>query len=346
MKVLLTGFTWRCVENWLPMRSLIDMDIAAFPRLADPNHANLLDKNIECIFTAPIKENFEFFESDQLIIWNKFSNIVSKNYYDAILLSSCINGPELKIRQVLQERGIICPVVGLQHGFHQNWKAYELHQESFDAFGVFGTAFESCFSEQFAPQILSMSLPKLDAIARRKEPKILRNALMLAQLKTEIEQYRRVGTCLRAQGYNVFFKPHPEHINIYDELREDFTFLNSQISIKEVASKFDLAVCPGSTSVLEMIEAGVRVAVMEDENGLDYSSFGIVFSVKRPEAVFRIFDGYDDEVFLKNIEEQMRRHTGLPKLRNQAAVSELSMFCDAWQRISSRSANIGIVEAP
>ena len=168
MNVAMTSFTGRCLWHWLPLAARIReqggrCDFVLFPRLSDPDHASLL--TLEHVpLRMPIDEQFAFVDEDEASALQKVSRCLGDRY-DAVLMTSCIAGPELKIKSALTSAKT--KAIGMQHGMFQLWDQYNKHfAASFDYFGVFGEAFASRFGEARRNRVLPLSLPRLDALWR------------------------------------------------------------------------------------------------------------------------------------------------------------------------------------
>src|SRR5690606_32970970 len=132
-------------------------------------------------------QNFDFIFEDSEEVFAKVPRLIREGEYDAVLMASCVAGPELRFKEALAT-GKHIPVIGLQHGFFQLWEHYENHFDRFDLFGVFGPAsivrFAAAVRYNFVPLLLQ-TLVALSTVAQHNSRRI-RVALQSTDARSEI----------------------------------------------------------------------------------------------------------------------------------------------------------------
>lgn len=331
MNVVMTSFTGRCLWHWLPLADHIReqggrCDFVLFPRLSDPDHANLLTLD-HVLLCMPIDEQFAFVHEDEVSALQKVSRCLGDRY-DAVLMTSCIAGPELKIKSALTSAKT--KAIGMQHGMFQLWDHYDNHfAASFDYFGVFGEAFASRFGEAWRNRVLPLSLPRLDAL----RPIVDLAGPVLIVLQSEIDPAAIVDVArgLRGLGHEVLLRPHPEHHQIYDTLEAELPFTDGSEPFGDLLARIRPRglVTSGSTAALEALECVIPTAVLPAQQGEVYADFGIVAEEVSADAIADVFSRFGDPAFNDDLRRCMDRHTGRRGHRIQRALDVLEAVCAA-----------------
>ncbi|WP_156677819.1 hypothetical protein [Sphingomonas profundi] len=252
--------------NYHPLLRRIENDggevsLVTFPRLCDPDHRGLYDTSFAVRSSYPI-------DRSGALIGGTLDQIAGDiGSPDILMLGTCNLGPE-RVIGGMTGAGI---VIGLQHGFYQDWEDYE-HNPALPTIGIFGSGFAARVAK---PRVV-LGLPKLDLV-----PRLERNPdgdiLYAGQYSNHHEQLR---TCLadlqRSSGKRVVVRPHPEGREHLDMLRPDFEFLDPEQPLADAMGRAALLLTTGSTVVLEAMVADVPVVVLPDCHGLLYEPAGIV----------------------------------------------------------------------
>lgn len=313
MRVIITSFTARCLENWLPLAEEIrrqggKCDYALFPRVSDPNHRGLMALHDHVLLKEPIDGEFNFIQRQEDDVLSELASLARG--YDAVLMASCVAGPELRLKAVLDRVSPGTLAMGLQHGFYQLWERYEAHRACFDLFGVFGEAFLERFSPEFKECVVALGLPKLDRIQHsvRQDP---RAVLFALQSLVPVETVSTIAAGLSDQGFRVVLRPHPEHTQIYEALRGGgLEFSNVDEPIGQVLSRVGYVVTSGSTVALEALAAQVPTIVVPEQEGEAYSQFGIVANSSTASDIIALARQYENAEYWSAVMARLERHTG------------------------------------
>ena len=344
MRILFTAFTYRCLENWLPLVYEIRKnggicDYIFFPRISDPNHRKLLEIKENILLVDKIDSNFNFVNrTKEEVLLDFTKNAVN---YDAVLMTSCVAGPELDLKKAMNNSYKSPIFIGLQHGFYQNWEGYENNFDCFDYFGVFGEAFINKFNEKFRNRVISLGLPKLDnstaqhrtakhynTTAREIEIKIKTGQLsFLFALQSTVPTkiVRDIVKCLQQKSYNVILRPHPEHIDIYSPLLDNSVKLSDKNkTFIEALSEADIVLTSGSTAALESIEAYKPTIIIPEQNGNVYRDFDIVADSCDIKDIMDVLRKYQSPHFNNKLRKTMTSYTGVSGLRSEIAYRNLT----------------------
>lgn len=327
MRVVITSFAARCLDNWIPLaheiRAQGDLcDIALFPRVSDPSNQSLLHFREYILFNEPIGADFGFISNN-----GELTKLCKKlSDYDLILLASCIAGPELMIRKELRRQSSQAKIIGLQHGFYQLWDTYAKHWESFDFFGVFGQAFVERFPKPIQERVIPLGLPKLDLI----KPTLRMNAktiLFCLQTTTPLEVIMLIARELTQEGFQIIFRGHPEFPEQYSYLRSaGFSFVDPGSTLLESLQNVGYVVTTGSTVVLEALQLGLPVAVIPEQAGSEYKPFKIVTESSTGAAIINVLRNYNDEKFRQHLHWQLQQHSGPATGRSLHAYTALKQI--------------------
>ena len=329
MNVVMTSFTGRCLGHWLPLAEHIRQaggrcDFVLFPRLSDPDHAGLMALE-HVLLRMPIDEQFAFIDTDEDRALREVARYLGDGY-DAVLMTSCIAGPELKIKSALASSGT--RIVGLQHGMFQLWERYDsCFAVSFDYFGVFGTAFVSRFGGAWRNRVLPLSLPHLDELQPVSD--LSGPILIVLQSAVDLGAIANLARGLKADGQDVLLRPHPEHHGTYDTLKAEFSFTGRAEPFSDLLQRIRPAaiVTSGSTAALEALECGIPTSVLPAQQGEVYTDFGIVAADVSAGAVADVLARFDDPEFNGTLRRCMDRHTGIRGHRTQHALGTLEAMC-------------------
>jgi hypothetical protein len=329
LKVLFTSFNRRSLSHWLPLAETIRRrggrcDFMLFPRAVDPDSAGLNAPEIKefTVLSLPLGNDFRFVDGDEDHSREQIISACASGDYDAILMTTCVGGPELQLKKWIRPRYPRVKFIGLQHGFVQTWSYYESLFPSFDCFGVFGSGFAERFSLQYQADVLTMALPQLD-VARAAHTGGA-GILFALQLDLDVDTVRHLARDVEAlSGMPVVLRPHPEHLYLYDELRDDFAFSEQSESADEAISKADALVTSGSTIAIQALAAGLPTAVIDHLRGSDYSDFGIVADSVTGADVVGVLEAQQMPARKELIGVQLKRHTGEAGIRALSAYSVL-----------------------
>ncbi|WNC89268.1 hypothetical protein RI103_16530 [Paraburkholderia sp. FT54] len=329
LKVLFTSFNRRSLSHWLPLAETIrrrggGCDFMLFPREVDPDSAGLNAPEIKefTVLSLPIGHDFNFVGDDEDHSRVQVINACASGDYDAILMTTCVGGPELHLKKWIRPHQPRIKFIGLQHGFVQTWSYYESLFPSFDCFGVFGAGFAERFSLQYQADVLTMALPQLD-VARAAHTGGA-GVLFALQLDLNVATVRDLAREVESlSGMPVILRPHPEHLRLYDELRDDFAFSEQSESANEAIAKADALVTSGSTIAIQALAAGLPTAVIDHLRGSDYSDFGIVADSITGADVVSVLEAQQMPTQKKLIGTQMKRHTGEAGVRVLSAYAAL-----------------------
>ncbi|MEM5461360.1 hypothetical protein VSR69_42305 [Paraburkholderia phytofirmans] len=294
-----------------------------FPRTVDPDSTGLLAPEIKefTVLSLPIGNDFKFID-DEDRCRHQITNACAAGDYDAILMTTCVGGPELHLKKWIRPKQPRVKFIGLQHGFVQTWSYYESLFDSFDCFGVFGTGFAERFALRYRANVLTMALTQLDVA--RAERTGGAGILFALQLDLDADTVRHLAREIQAQsGMPVVLRPHPEHLRLYDDLRDHFAFSEQSESADDAISKADALVTSGSTIAIQALDAGLPTAVFDHLRGSDYSDFGIVADSISGADVARVLEAQQVPAQKKLIAMQIRRHTGEAGTRALSAYSAL-----------------------
>lgn len=323
----MTSFTSRCLANWLPLATEIrkrggECEFILFPRVADPDHSHLLDIENHAVFCEPIDENFTFTKTTEDAALERVSTLSSD--YDAILMTSCVAGPELKIRAAFRGHPARPIIVGLQHGFFQLWNLYEANSSCFDYFGVFGDAFIEQFGQAFRPKAIPLGLPKLDEVVL-SPPSTNNRGLFVLQSSVSPEGIEAIVHGMAEKGCEISLRPHPEHRTIYDQLRtRGMKFSNPEVPFQVQAGDFDFVITSGSTAALESLEAKIPTVVIPSQHGNVYQEFGIVSKDMSADGICQVLTSYNHPDFWQLIDARMREYTGPRGARANFAYEQIT----------------------
>jgi hypothetical protein len=328
LKLLVTCFNRRSLTHWLPLVRFVreaggECDFLFFPRLVDPDSRGLFDADLAAhtVLTAPIGPDFTFVDADTDIRRQVIEACLAR-HYDAVLLGTCVGGPELTLRAWVKSLRPELRFIGLQHGFVQTWSYYEELSKSFDEFAVFGTAFATRMAPQYWSRIITASLPQLDEAAIHREGG--RGVLFALQLDMPCDEVKRVALDIQvSSGQQVVLRAHPEHLRLYDTLRDEFAFSEQTESADEALSKADAVVTSGSTVAIQALAAGIPTAVIDHLRGSEYAEFGIVADGSSGARIARILDEQRDGARRDDIRRLVSRYTGRPGTRVTTAYSAL-----------------------
>lgn len=341
MRVIMTSFNYRSLANWLPLADEIRRrdgvcDFALFPRESDPDHRGLLKLKSHVVFSESIDEDFKFIRINENNALSEVAKISGS--YDAILMTSCILGPELKIRAAIGGKNKRPSVVGLQHGFFQLWDAYEKNSHCFDLFGVFGKDFVNKFSERFRHQVIPLALPKLDLIQQRQQEKKNR-VLFILQSWVALEAVESIVKGMGENGYDVQLRSHPEHRMIYEDLHSrGVRFSDPEIPLQNQILDFDYVITSGSTAALEALEARIPTAIIPAQYGDEYQKFGIVAKDFTADSIRSVLTSFESSRIWPAIDAQLSNCTGPRGSRASFAYTQLKRKLRApsiWQRLLS-----------
>ncbi|SAK89645.1 hypothetical protein AWB82_06284 [Caballeronia glebae] len=330
MKILVSAFTGRCLVNWLPLADEIRKkngrcDFLLFPRVSDPDHRALLREDIQsfALVTEQIKEDFSFVRSTEADCAERIRSAVRNQRYEALLMTTCHVGPELKLKNWLKPSSPEIEVIGLQHGFVQPWWYYEELSASFDKIGVFGSAFVDRFTEPFRSRVIPLSLPSLDPyVGEKGNP--LGATLFALQRDMSVELVDQMATELEiARRRKVIIRPHPEHVSLYDGLRSKFAFSDPAMPVNDVLRSVSAVVTSGSTLALASLSMRIPTVVLDHLGGAEYRPFGIVAEEMSSASIIQTLQRQEPESFWNELQAVLVRYTGRAGFRAEDAYNSL-----------------------
>jgi hypothetical protein len=328
LKILFTSFNRRSLSHWLPLAETVRRrggrcDFMLFPRVVDPDSDGLNAPEIKefTVLSLAIGNDFKFID-DEDHCRIRIIDACASGDYDAILMTTCVGGPELQLRKWIQPDQPRIKFIGLQHGFVQTWSYYESLFDSFDCFGVFGAGFAERFSLRYRANVLTMALTQLDVMRAARTGGA--GILFALQLDLDANTVRHLAGEIQVHsGMPVVLRPHPEHLRLYDELRDHFAFSEQSESADDAISKADGLVTSGSTIAIQALDAGLPTAVVDHLRGSDYSDFGVVADSITGADVMRVLEAQQAPTGKKLIAMQMKRHTGEAGVRALSAYSAM-----------------------
>ena len=318
MNIVFCSFTYRCLMNYAPLLHEIErqggtVELVLFPRLCDPDHRGLDDVPFS------VRSRYPIGREGELLAGNIQAIVDDIRSPDALLLGTCNLGPEREIGGMTGARH----VVGLQHGFYQDWEDYE-RNPSIPTLGVFGRKFGDAVRK---PTVV-LGLPKLDLVPHVGPNE--RGVIVYAgQYSNYPDALKATLTDLQAMsGRNVVVRPHPEGRAHLDMLREDFEFLDPEEPLVACMQRAAFMVTTGSTVVLEALVADVPIVVIPDCHGRLYEPAGIVADAISADAVMAVLDTMNDRLTSKM--QFLRDYTGSAcRDRTTRAYSALSNLIEA-----------------
>ena len=280
MEIVFCSFTYRCMMNYQPLRRMIgdnggSVSLATFPRLCDPDHRGLYATGF------PVRSSYPIDREGQLIQGTLDEIAEDIGSPDILLLGTCNLGPERVIGGMTGARNVI----GLQHGFYQDWEDYD-QNPSIPNIGVFGRM----FTQNIVKSSIVLGLPKLDLMPHL-DPNPDGDIVFAGQYTNHPEQLRKALVDLqRLSGKRVVVRPHPEGREHLHMLRTEFEFLDPEQPLAECMKRAAVLLTTGSTVVLEALVADVPVVVIPDCHGLLYEPAGIVAEEISAAAIMHIWN--------------------------------------------------------
>ncbi len=316
LSILVTSFNYRSFANWEPVFHRLHCQgqavrTAFFPHVSDPDHARLLEVDLDNVVLCPIDPNFRTCGRSERKVLSDLAGWIESAKPDLVWMCTCHGGPEGSIHRQLSRLPDRPLTIGLQHGMAHNWPLFESWTDRFDVFGTFGRHFINACSNRFQDRMVVVGLPKLDDFHGTWRSGPIRRILFAGQGEPPIDALEPLLYGLAGDGgAEVVVRPHPEHRGACGELYASFAVNWPDDPLADVLGSFDAMITTGSTIALEGLAAGLRVAVLPCEHGDVYRPAGIVARSLDPADVTAVLNRYDDATFRAGIARFLEGTTG------------------------------------
>jgi hypothetical protein len=316
LSILVTSFNYRSYANWEPVFHRLrcqghTVRTAFFPRISDPDHAKLLDIELDNVVLSPIGPDFQTCGRSEKNVLSDLAGWIEAAKPDLVWMCTCHGGPEGSIHRQLSRLPDRPLTIGLQHGMAHDWPLFESWTDRFDVFGTFGRYFLNRCSVGFQHRMVVLGLPKLDDFRGPWRTGPIRRILFAGQSEPPIDALEGLLCELASDASaEIVVRPHPEHRGACCELYESFAVNWPDDPLVDVLGTFDALITTGSTIALEGLAAGLRVAVLPCEHGNVYRSAGIVARSLSPADILAVLNRYDDATFRAGIARFLEGTTG------------------------------------
>jgi hypothetical protein len=262
LKILITGYTFRTVDNYLPLVAVLQrrghvVASCFFPHTTVPKNLELRALPFTSLAFRPMGPGHDDLTHAELRATLK--KAVDEFAPNVVLLDDILNYPSNAIAALIREMDPTIRVAAFQHGFFQFWGAYRRHFAC-DLFFAYGARARREFTGALADRVIALGLPKLSRL-RQLEISDDDTLLFVAQ---ETPRAEIIGAALRElraiNGRRIRIRPHPEHSAAYASLASDgFELLGADDDVQPQLAACHAVITTGSTAGIEALLLGKPV---------------------------------------------------------------------------------------
>lgn len=341
--IVATGFTTRTMRTWLPLLDIFchqggRVSTILFPNADDPDSAGLAHLPYDNVLTAPM-DGFRF-RDDEHKVFREVETWCRLNAPDLILCTTIHMGPETRLIEQLRDLPRRPKIVGLQHGVFQDWEFYNQRQDCYDYLGLFGDYYLRFLQDDACKKALVLGIPKLDRLSfngwRMGQRKILFCAQFIKDKALLISTLKALEERMEAL---VIVRPHPELHAQCQGLSDHFEISSPENDLYDDFKRVDSVITTGSTTVIEGLFAGLRVAVLPIYCEDIYRHMDIVAAEMSAQAIAEVLSRFDAPHFAEGVRKIVAAMAGSlsPDIGERAYTALVDAVGDSLQSSHSGS---------
>lgn len=270
MRILVTGYNYRNIANFLPVLQRLEEEGASihlmlFPCQCDMDSVRLKELPYPRIVERPIHNlQIEHMSKEELL--EHVGYAMRTVQPDLILLDDIFNYPSHCIYESLTKLGLRPnpPIIAFQHGLEQDWPYYN-RTFPCDYFFCFGPSHQRHFDKDKHDRVIPTGLPKMDrlkTIPHSDQDYMLFIGQWAPNWHEVKEGFRDL---VRRTGMPMVIRPHPQFHFLYKgaENEKNITVVEPFGDILPLVANCSFVITPGSTSGLEALWFGKKVVVLK-----------------------------------------------------------------------------------